>query len=658
MDAVAPNTSAMIGSRMRIQRHVGAALARLRIQEAIHAFQMAAAISACLLVFALLADRTFSLMKIGINVWVIWAGITALGIPYILWRVYSPRLHQQLAAVLADDRMGLNARLSTALTLDVHDPQNAAFGELFFAEAEQRLQKLDVTQAFPIRVPRTMGLLLIPIAGAAAIHTFMDYRDVLQLVAAQDKKRQAEERQKKVAAVVEKKLEDLKRTLEEHKDVEGGQFKAKQLIEQADKIANQLKEGERNPDEAMLALGQLKRDIQEQKEKLTQGKEFTDRLEKLSAKDLNLEEDSLTKDVSEALKMGNPELAAREMRRMAQEMKKDVLDNPNLTPEQKEKKLEQLRREVEKLAGALAEDEALKENLQELSEKAMGAAEFQQLQEEIKKEMNKKGKGNQKHGDDIEQKAEEVAQELERLAEDDDAALNENEEKEMEALNAAEEGLDEAMEGLAGAEQGQEGEKGEQGGEEMQGKQAGNDGKQGKQGNQGKAAGGKGKKMARGKQQGAGGKEGGQAGKQGGKGQGQQGDGKNQQGQPGQGLGGGKGQGQRPQGNVADPGFKAEKVKGQMRAGAISGLSHFRGQGAKGDAPVEFVQALEAADKESASSLELERVPADAREVVRDYFLKVRQGANMPTPVGGPKGAEPPAPPPAGTGPKKEALTE
>lgn len=656
MDAVAPNTSAMIGSRMRIQRHVGAALARLRMQEAIHAFQMAAAISACLLVVALLADRSLSLMKIGINVWIIWGCISALSIPYILWRVYSPRLHQQLAAVLADDRMGLNARLSTALTLDVHDPQNAAFGELFFAEAEHRLQKLDVTKAFPIRVPRSMGLLLIPIASAAGIYTFMDYRDALQLVAGQEKKRQAEERQKKAATVVEKKLEDLKKTLEEHKDVEGGQFKAKQLIEDADKIANQLKEGERNPEEAMLALGQLKRDIQEQKEKLTQGKEFTDRLEKLSAKDLNLEEDSLTKDVSEALKMGDPNLAARELRRMAQDIKKDILDNPKLTDEQKQKKLEQLKREVEKLAGALAEDEALRENLQELSEKAMGAAEFQQLQEQIKNEMNKQGKGNKKHGEDIQEQVEQVAQELERLEEDNDAALNENEEKEMEALDAAEKGLDEAMEGLAGAEEGEKGEKGEQAGQEMQGgEQPGKDGKQGKQGKAG--AQGKGK-MARGKKQrGASGAEGGQPGKQNGKGQGQQGDGKGEQpGQPGQGLGGGKGQGRRPQGDVADPGFKAEKVKGQMRAGAISGLSHFRGQGAKGDAPVEFVQALEAADKESASSLELERVPADAREVVRDYFLKVRQGANMPQPAGGP--VAPPAPAPGPGGPKKEALAE
>ena len=101
------------------------------------------------------------------------------------------------------------------------------------------------------------------------------------------------------------------------------------------------------------------------------------------------------------------------------------------------------------------------------------------------------------------------------------------------------------------------------------------------------------------------------------------------QGRPGNGLGGGLGTGLRPYREVADPGFQAEKVKGKLQQGAITGLSHFRGQGAKGDAPAEFVNALKAAEQETSSSLELERIPADAREVVKDYFLKVREGANI-----------------------------
>lgn len=156
------------------------------------------------------------------------------------------------------------------------------------------------------------------------------------------------------------------------------------------------------------------------------------------------------------------------------------------------------------------------------------------------------------------------------------------------------------------------------------------------------------------------GQEGGQEGKQGGgKGQGEDGKGE-KQGRPGDGLGAGLGQGLRPYRDIADPGFTAEKVKGKLQNGAITGLSHFRGQGAKGDAPEQFVQAFRAAEQEASSSLELERIPADAREVVKDYFLKVREGANIP--------AEPAPTPPEKTekkdapvqpkGPPKEALKE
>jgi hypothetical protein len=78
-----------------------------------------------------------------------------------------------------------------------------------------------------------------------------------------------------------------------------------------------------------------------------------------------------------------------------------------------------------------------------------------------------------------------------------------------------------------------------------------------------------------------------------------------------------------------DAEFTPEKVRGKLQAGAITGLSHFRGQGAKGAAPAEFVQALTTSEQESSSSLELERIPADAREVVKDYFLKVKEGAGI-----------------------------
>lgn len=637
-------------AREHLRAYADRALARLRAQEFIRSLLVVLTCSLWLLVLFVFSDRYFSLAKVGINIWIIWGCLTALGIPYMLWRTYSPRLHENLAAILADDRLDLNARLCTALTLDLNDPANAAFSEPFFAEAVHRLEKLNVEQAFPVRMPSAYILLLLPVGMAFGLHRFMDYQDKMGWVAAREVKRKAEAAQQKAAAVLEGKLQKLE-DLKEHSDESGGQYKTKQLIEQADNIAKELKEGKRNPDEAMMALGALKKEIQDEKEKMMQGKDFLDRLEKLQAKDLNLEESDLTKAVSEALKMGDPGQAARQLRKLAQDIRRDILENKDKSEEQKQQELDKLKREVEKLAGALAEDEVLRENLQELGQK-LSPKEWEKLQQEMKKAESKQAKQNknQQFGNDVEKQIEEVAEELERLEEDDDVALNEDEEKQMDKLDGLEEGVDEAMEGLN--------ENGQNGGEEAQGQPGGKpgQGQNGEKNGQKKSGNRKGKSMAGKSGKKAGGQEGGEKGRQAGRQGGGEGEKGNPNGPPGSGLGEGQGVGRRPFRDIADPGFKAEKIKGDLQNGAITGLSHFRGQGAKGDAPVEFVKALEASEQDPRSALELERIPREARELVQDYFLNVKKGANIQPATTAPapeKGAAPPVP-----GPKKETLKE
>ena len=603
--------------RYKLGRYIGRALVRLRAQEALNSLIVVVTISTWLLVLFIFMDRLFSLQKLGVNIWIPWAGITALGVPYILWRTYSPRIHESLAAILADDRLGLNARLCTALTLDPFDASSISFSEAFYDEALRKLSALNVEQAFPVKASRSTALLLIPFLLGAGLYNFMDYQDVFGLVATRENRRKADERRSQTAQTLEKRLSQLvDLSIEDESKEQTGQYKIKQLVQKAEAIAKELQDGSRSENEAMVALGQLKREIQDEKEKLQKGKEFQERLEKLSAKDLNLEDSDLTKHVSEALKMGDAGLAARELRKLSQKIRNDILDDPNKSDEQKKEALNNLKREIEKLAGALAEDEALKDGLQELSEKMMASSEFQSLQDEIKKQLNKQGKGNAKLGDDISRQMEDVAEELERLEEENDANLTEEEEAEMEKLDEVEESLDEAMEGLS-----EDGEAGECEGGKCEG------GKKLKKGGAGK----KGKSM-KGK---SGAKKSGakQGGKDGNSQQGDPGNQGNKNGRPGNGLGGGPGQGRRPY-RDGDAEFKSEKVKGKLQAGAITGLSHFRGQGAKGDAPIEFVHALSTAEQEASSSLELERIPADARDSVKDYFLNVRVGAGLPTEQG------------------------
>lgn len=139
---------------------------------------------------------------------------------------------------------------------------------------------------------------------------------------------------------------------------------------------------------------------------------------------------------------------------------------------------------------------------------------------------------------------------------------------------------------------------------------------------------------------------------QGQEGQGQQGQGQGQQGgnqgnqQGGAGMDGGRGTGSRPYAD-GDADFEKEKVKGKMQAGAITALSHFRGQGAKGEAPKEYVNMVNRADQEAASSLELDHVPADARQMVKEYFSTLKRDVRSPAPPP-PAGGNTPRPPAGG----------
>ena len=81
-------------------------------------------------------------------------------IPFVLWRAFAPGLHERRAAIIADERLGLNARLSSALSLDFSDPINAPFGGAFLNEATHKMSVVKVHEAFPLRVPRAFGWLL------------------------------------------------------------------------------------------------------------------------------------------------------------------------------------------------------------------------------------------------------------------------------------------------------------------------------------------------------------------------------------------------------------------------------------------------------------------------------------------------------------------
>jgi hypothetical protein len=626
--AIAPQSAEFLAARRRVRSCAGRALFRLRAQAALTALGHALQVAAWMLVLFLLADKLFSLRALGINVWTIWGGASALLLPYILWRVFAPQFNERRAAVLADDRLGLHARLSTALALDEAEGATS-FGAAFMRECLERVGNVSVQRAFPVRLPRSTVWLALPAALAAGIFGFVQDQDILGISAGIAAKRRAEERQKQASKVLEGKLEDLKKATQKTDDG-GAAPKVAQIVQKTADAMKDMKDGKRDPDEALSAMGALKREIAEEQQRLEDGKSFQERLEKISAKDLTLDDGALSKAVSEALKMGDPGLAAREMRKLAQEAKDRILNNPDKSDEQKKLELDKLRGELEKLSGALADDKQLSKDMYELAKSSMNAAEFEKLEKEMQRQLEKQGKGQTKLGEDLVDQAEEVASELERLQEDNDTKLDEKDEAEMEKLDDLEVAMDEAIENLTGEGENKDGQP-QNGGAKSGVKQGA--AKSGKMGNAGKAMRAKLSKLKKGKGEGGDAKAGAAA----------SGGGKPSEKEGGQFQSafsgpnnGGPGMGKRPY-RDGDAEFETQKAKGEMRAGAITGLTHFRGQGAKSDAPTEFVKALDSAERESSSALDLDRIPADARETVKEYFSGLRKDTNVPAPVPAPE---------------------
>jgi hypothetical protein len=88
---------------------------------------------------------------------------------------------------------------------------------------------------------------------------------------------------------------------------------------------------------------------------------------------------------------------------------------------------------------------------------------------------------------------------------------------------------------------------------------------------------------------------------------------------PGQGRGG-----QLPESDTK-VGFRTERLKGKPSGrGRITASIYVKGLGEKGNATLEYKQALEAVDKAAEDVLDDSDIPLERRSLVREYFNHIR----------------------------------
>ncbi|MCX7806438.1 MAG: hypothetical protein N3A38_14820, partial [Planctomycetota bacterium] len=222
---------------------------------------------------------------------VVFAVAMALGGPYVTAAAYSRRLSRLRAAAVADVRLGLKCRLSTAAAIEAAGGRglgDAAIEDAFLDEARLAVACADVSLAFPFRPPRIFFLAAIPLAATLAVRFLVPEYDLFGLAArasAAGEKIGAEDRER-LARKFEGKVEDLRKKIEKEKAAGEGDFSRHgnriELARNIERLVRDIKEGEKDRRGALVEIGDLRRKIEAEKRAVAARSELRRMAENLS----------------------------------------------------------------------------------------------------------------------------------------------------------------------------------------------------------------------------------------------------------------------------------------------------------------------------------------------------------------------------------------
>ncbi|MEQ8785457.1 MAG: hypothetical protein RIC55_04130 [Pirellulaceae bacterium] len=505
------------------------------------------------------------------------AGCAVVGLlSGVIWTWLARRGEMQ-AALELDRRYGLKERVSSALSLAEQD-RESEFGRALLGDAERRVRGIDVREQFRLGVSWRALLPLLPAVIAFTLAVFVPY-------AVREQTTQATETQLITKAQTKKSINDLKKKLNEsrkiaqEKGLEEAEAHLKELMKRLDKLDAEADKLDRK--DALVKLNDLKKDLEQRREKLGNGDEMRKQMNRL--KDVQR---GPADRAANAMKNGDFKQAMNEIQQL-----QDKLRNGELNEQEQKDLANQLQQMQEKLQEAVDAHKKAKQELEEEIKKLQDKQNNGGLNDQEKQELQKR----QQQLDDLKQQDEQMnrmqqmaqqlgecskclgeggdpqqaADQLDQLAQQ----LGEMQ-QELDELET----LDNVMEQIADA-------KNAMACEQCQGK--------GCQQCQG-------------------------LGKMPGMGQGQ-GD------QPGNGMGRGQGEGHRPE-EATDTGEFLSKVAAKPGAGEAVRQGEAGGPNAPGVTRESVKAEIKAAMSRDVDPLTNERIPRDQRDHAREYFERYRTG--------------------------------
>lgn len=490
-------------------------------------------------------------------------GTAAAAMLLSLWSCWWSRLSAREAAEQLDQRFQLHQRASSALTM-AKGKSDPGFYQALVQDAEKRVVDLVVSEQFPIRSRWPMLLPILPLLAllglslVPAMAAPENLADVTKL----------EETEKEQLAELIKKASNRS---EDNREVDK-EMEATRIVQQAmERAEKDLAKKDLTRKEAMVAINDVKKAIEDQQKKLGQANSLKDRLEQLKE-----QTQGPADKMSDAMKEGKFGEAEKQLAKLAEKIAKGELskeDTNNLIKQMDDmqKQLEQVKKEFEnkkrdlerQIQDAAAEGDLqraaeLQEQKEQLEQQQRQMQQLEKLAQQagkigeaMKQAQQNGGKLNEQQMQDLQQAMKQMGQEFKEM---------ELDAKQMEQLKEMMQKMDQMKEGMKGGKPGQFG----------------------------------------------------------------NGDGKSDD-EGGRGMGDGKGKGDRPTNDDGDGNFYDSQVKPDVKPGEVARIGKVGGPNRKGMSTAEIESSIrEAAKNTDLTPDELQSIPFYQREHVRDYFKTLR----------------------------------
>jgi tetratricopeptide (TPR) repeat protein len=324
---------------------------RLRANDALRAGSFAALGALAAMALLVLAQRLFpmaaplpkesALAFLRMSSWALWTMLGLVLVPLAAAAVAYARSRKNVlsAALAADERLGLRARLSSAVALEAATAGASPMSPALFADARSHAVALEVSREFPLRLPRAALFLPPALIALGLALVFVPQRDLSGRPGQADPNAPGKEDLRQVAELMATKIAELNRKPGEPRRSE--ELPSEKLKDDMSKLVSEMKEAA-DREQAIAKLNKLLDEAKLAEQRLAGMEKMVRQMEQLEKMG---DKADLPKGAVEALAgsmaRGDFKKASEELQKLGDKLKDGKLSD---------KQLGELKRDLERLA--------------------------------------------------------------------------------------------------------------------------------------------------------------------------------------------------------------------------------------------------------------------------------------------------------------------